>query len=101
LPAGQFFPTGSSCTPIAARPPDTLGFRNLDLQVSKDFQIRGDVALYARLDFLNVFNNTNYSDYNVDFGNTGVLPPHPVTFNQIGNILSTPRTVKLQAGVRF
>jgi len=24
-----------------------------------------------------------------------------VTFNQIGNILSTPRTLKLQAGVRF
>jgi hypothetical protein len=29
------------------------------------------------------------------------LPPHPVTFNQIGNILGTPRTLKLQAGVRF
>jgi hypothetical protein len=35
LPDGQVFPTGSRCTPISARPPDTLGFRDLDLQVSR------------------------------------------------------------------
>jgi hypothetical protein len=35
------------------------------------------------------------------FGTSGMPPPSPVTFNQIGNILSTPRTLKLQAGVRF
>lgn len=101
LPAGQVFPTGSSCTIIASRPPDTLGTRNLDLQMSKDFDVGGGVAVYARLDLLNVFNNTNYSDYNANYGNSGVLPAHPVTFNQVGNILGTPRTLKLQAGVRF
>jgi hypothetical protein len=58
-------------------------------------------AVYVRLDMLNVFNNTNYSDYNVDYGSNGNLPANPVTFNQVGNILGTPRTLKLQAGVKF
>ena len=101
LPAGQVFSTGSSCTPVAARPPDFLGTRELDLQVSKDVDLGNAVALYARLDLLNVFNNTNYADYNLNYGNTGRPLPSPVTFSQIGNILGTPRTLKLQAGVRF
>ena len=101
LPDGQVFATGSSCTPVSARPPDTLGFRDLDLQVSKDFAVHDAVSVYVRLDLLNVFNNTNYADYNVNYGNSGVPPPNPVTFNQIGNILGTPRTLKLQGGVRF
>jgi hypothetical protein len=50
---------------------------------------------------LNVFNNTNYSDYNVDYGSNGNVPANPVTFNQAGNILGTPRTLKLQGGVKF
>jgi hypothetical protein len=37
----------------------------------------------------------------ISYGNTGVPPPDPVTFNQVGNILGTPRTLKLPAGVRF
>jgi hypothetical protein len=78
-----------------------LGYRDLDLQVTKDFEVGGGVAVYARLDLLNVFDNTNYFDYNVNFGNTGVPPPNPVTFNQKGNIQGTPRTLKLTAGVRF
>ena len=101
LPPGQVFPTGSNCTPISATPPDTFGFRDLDLQVTKDIALRGDLSMYVRLDLLNVFNNTNYSDYNIDYGSSGVPPPHPVTFNQIGNIVGTPRTLKLQGGVKF
>ncbi|HWM70613.1 MAG TPA: TonB-dependent receptor [Steroidobacteraceae bacterium] len=101
LPDGQVFPTGSKCTPVAVRPPDFLGYRDLDLQVSKDFAVHDAVSVYVRLDLLNVFNNTNYSDYNVNFGTTGVPPANPVTFNQVGNILGTPRTLKLQGGVRF
>jgi hypothetical protein len=101
LPDGQVFATGSRCTPVAARPPDFLGSRELDLQVTKDVDLGKALALYVRLDLLNVFNNTNYADYNSNYGNTGVPPRNPVTFNQIGNILGTPRTLKLQAGVRF
>jgi outer membrane receptor protein involved in Fe transport len=100
-PPGQVFATGSSCTPISARPPDTLGYRDLDLQVSKDFALHDQLSMYVRLDLLNVFNNTNYAEYNLNYGHSGVPPPNPVTFNQVGNILGTPRTLKLQGGVRF
>jgi len=101
LPDGEVFSTGSKCTPIASRPPDTFGYKDLDLQVSKDFPVHNDVALYVRLDMLNVFNNTNYSDYNVDYGSNGNVSANPVTFNQVGNILGVPRTLKLQGGVKF
>jgi hypothetical protein len=90
-----------SAVDAAARPPDFLGTRELDLQVTKDVDLGHAVAMYVRLDLLNVFNKTNYADYNLDYGNTGVPPPSPVTFSQIGNILGTPRMLKLQAGVRF
>jgi hypothetical protein len=101
LPDGAVFSTGSKCTPIASRPPDTFGYKDLDLQVSKNFPVHNDVAVYVRLDMLNVFNNTNYSDYNVDYGSNGNVPANPVTFNQVGNILGVPRTLKLQGGVKF
>jgi hypothetical protein len=55
----------------------------------------------SSLDMLNVFNNTNYSDYQVDYGSKGNVPANPVTFNQVGNILGVPRTLKLQGGVKF
>ena len=101
LPAGQLFENGSNCRVLSARPPDTLGYRDLDVQVSKNIPIHNELMAYVRLDLLNVFNNTNYSDYNVKYGNTGTPPANPVTFNQVGNILGTPRTLKLQGGVRF
>jgi outer membrane receptor protein involved in Fe transport len=101
LPAGQVFPTGSSCTPIAATPPDTFGYRDTDIQISKNVDLGNSVAMYVRLDLLNVFNNANFVDYVKNYGNTGTLPAHPVTFNQTGNIVGVPRTLKLQAGVRF
>jgi len=101
LPAGEFFSTGSKCTFTASRPPDTFGYKDLDLQVSKSVPVHDGVSVYVRLDLLNVFNNTNYSDYNVDYGSNGNVPANPVTFNQVGNILGTPRTLKLQGGVKF
>jgi outer membrane receptor protein involved in Fe transport len=101
LPDGAVFATGSKCTFAAARPPDTFGYKDLDLQVSKDFAVHDAVSVYVRFDLLNVFNNTNYSDYNVNYGTNGTTPANPVTFNQVGNILGTPRTLKLQGGVRF
>jgi hypothetical protein len=69
--------------------------------VSKDFALHDQLSMYVRPDLLNVFNNTNYAEYNLNYGHSGVPPPNPVTFNQVGNILGTPRTLKLQGGVRF
>jgi outer membrane receptor protein involved in Fe transport len=101
LADGQFFPTGSSCTPIAGTPPDKLGYRNVDLQVSKDFEFFGSSAVYVRVDLLNVFNNKNYSDYLLNWGDNGVPNPTPARFNRVGNIDGVPRTVKMSVGFRF
>jgi outer membrane receptor protein involved in Fe transport len=98
---GNFFPTGSSCTPIAGTPTTKLGYRNLDLQVTKSFEIAGTSSVYARIDLLNVFNYANYSDYIVSWGQNGVRNPNPVTYNSIGNITGVPRTIKASMGWRF
>jgi hypothetical protein len=99
--SGQFFPTGSSCTPVAGAPPDTLGYRSVDLQVSKSFEIAGTSSLYVRLDMLNVFNNDNFQDYQKSWGQNGVPNTEPVTFLRTGNIIGVPRTFKMSLGFRF
>jgi hypothetical protein len=60
LPDGQVFPNGNSCVPEGVRPPDFLGYRETDLQVSKDINFGKYASAYVRLDFLNVFNNANF-----------------------------------------
>jgi outer membrane receptor protein involved in Fe transport len=101
LAPGQFFPTGSSCTPVAGTPPDTLGYRNVDLQASKSFDIAGTTSVYVRVDMLNIFNNQNFQDYEKSWGQNGVPNPQPVTFFRTGNIVGVPRTFKMTMGFRF
>ncbi len=101
LPSGEYFPTGSSCTPVSIAPRNFFGYRELDLQFSKDFTLPGSLTLYARVDVLNVFNWYNFSDYNTNYGSSGVLPANAVTYNTVGNILGVPRTFKAQLGMRF
>jgi hypothetical protein len=101
LAPGQFFPTGSSCTPSAETPPTTFGYRSVDLQVSKSFEFAQQTSMYVRLDLLNAFNAANYSDYIVNWGQNGVRTPDPVTYNNVGNITGVPRTVKASLGMKF
>ena len=101
LPNGEYYATGSSCQPMALQPKNFFGYRQLDLQLTKDFDLPGGVSTYLRVDALNVFNWYNYSDYNTNFPQTGVLPPDAVTYNRQGNILGTPRMFKATLGVRF
>jgi outer membrane receptor protein involved in Fe transport len=95
---GQRFPTGSGCTPFGATPPG-LGYRSLDLQVTKDFNIWQTATAYARFDVINVFNVKNYADY-VLTPNNGVLSTG-VAYNPTGNIFGVPRELRLQLGARF
>jgi outer membrane receptor protein involved in Fe transport len=101
LAPGQTFPTGSNGTPIAGTPPDTFGYRDVDLQVSKDFTLAESSTLYVRFDALNVFNYNNYSDYLVSWGSNGVANPNPVVYNRVGNITGVPRTFKMSMGFKF
>ena len=101
LAPGQFFPTGSSCTPAAGTPPTTFGYRSVDVQVSKSFAFGGNTSMYARLDLLNAFNTANYTDYVVNWGQNGVPNPEPVKYNTVGNITGVPRTLKASIGMKF
>jgi outer membrane receptor protein involved in Fe transport len=98
---GNFFPNGSSCTPVAGTPKTTFGYRNLDLQATKSFEVAGSSSLYVRVDVLNVFNYANYADYLANWGSNGVPSPDPVRFNPTGNISGVPRTFKASMGWRF
>jgi hypothetical protein len=69
--------------------------------LSKDIDLPGGFTTYVRVDALNIFNWYNYSDYNTNFGQTGVLPANAVTYNPQGNLLGTPRMFKATIGVRF
>lgn len=89
-------PNLSSCPPHAARPDDTFGYRSLDLQATKEFDLDG-VQLYGRIDLLNVFNWNNYIDV-ITTNEDGTLTAR---YNEIGNITGVPRTVKIEVGMRF
>jgi outer membrane receptor protein involved in Fe transport len=99
---GFTYPTGSSCTPIAAIPKNFFGYKTLDLQVTKNFTISHFGTAYIRLDGLNVFNYHNYADtINNWFNAAGVANSNPVTYNTNGNINGVPRTLKLMVGAKF
>jgi outer membrane receptor protein involved in Fe transport len=98
---GITYATGSGCTPISATPKNFFGYRSLDLQITKNFQIRNYGLVYIRLDGLNVFNWYSYANTNNNWGTNGVPNANPVTYNYIGNINGVPRTLKLMAGAKF
>jgi outer membrane receptor protein involved in Fe transport len=98
---GVTYATGGPCTPISATPKNFFGYRTLDLQITKNFQISHYGLVYIRLDGLNVFNWYNYATTNNNWGTNGVPNPNPVTYNYTGNINGVPRTLKLMAGAKF
>jgi hypothetical protein len=115
------FPTGSFCTPIAGTVGsgsgvtdpngtsahsfiaggDIFGYRQIDLQATKDIELPHGTSLYLRFDLLNVFNYKNYSDYITNWTSNGVANSDPVAYNRIGNITGVPRTFKFSMGFRF
>ncbi|WP_250626184.1 TonB-dependent receptor [Pinirhizobacter soli] len=80
-----------------------FGYRDVDLQATKDFKIWGDVAAYMRFDILNVFNWKNFDPAAVvtNYGSNGVLNSNPVTYDKHGNIVFVPRTARFTVGLKF
>ncbi|MEO5628746.1 MAG: TonB-dependent receptor [Thermomonas sp.] len=74
-----------------------FGYRDIDLQATKDFKIGEMATVYARVDLLNAFNFKNYSGYQVN----NSKPNLNVVYNTNGDITYYPRTLKLEVGVRF
>lgn len=108
---GQVEANGSTCVPMAATPSGSKflvggniwGYRDIDLQLTKDFVISGDTKIYARFDILNLFNWQNFadSDYLTNWGSQGALNSRPVSVNKKGNITYVPRTARFTVGLKF
>jgi len=81
----------------ASRPHKTLGYKNVDLQLSKDITFVHSLSGYVRVDVLNVFNWHNYDPLAISVNGDTLR----ATYNKEGNIIGTPFTVKLSGGLRF
>lgn len=76
------------------------GYRDVDLQASKNIDVGHGMNLQFRFDALNVFNFHNYADTLDYYPNqaAGLYRPY---YNKVGNIMGVPRTFKLTADLRF
>jgi len=73
-----------------------FGYRDVDLQASKNFDLGRGIVLQLRVDALNVFNFKNYAD-TIDYYNGSYQPQ----YNKVGNIMGVPRTYKITADMKF
>ena len=89
---------GGNTVFYSVRPHKFLGYKDLDLQFTKNFSVLHQVDAYARVDILNVFNWKNYDPGAIYYPVYGV--PRDV-YNTTGPIIGTPFMVKLSAGFRF
>jgi outer membrane receptor protein involved in Fe transport len=77
-----------------------FGYRDIDLQATKNFKVYGNFNAYVRIDLINAFNWKNSVDYLTNFGGGGVYNPQ-VFYNPTGNITGYPRTLRATAGISF
>jgi outer membrane receptor protein involved in Fe transport len=87
---------GSNAYPAAAKFNETLGYKALDLQVTKNFEVGSGYTLYARIDALNV---TNAQNFDSTAGSWNY--PSAPQYNKTGPIIGVPRTLKFTIGGRF
>ncbi len=90
-------PNEPRCRPASATPDGTWGYRSLDLQATKEFEL-GGIQLYGRLDLLNAFNWKNYNNVIVTDNRDGTIDAE---YSTTGNITGVPRTLKFEVGMRF
>jgi hypothetical protein len=104
-------PSGAPCIKVGVLPNDgkkkflvggdVFGYRSIDFQATKNFDITHGMSVYVRFDLLNAFNYKNYDGYSVrTWGGNGVYAPD-IAYNTTGNISGVPRTFKLSAGFRW
>jgi len=100
---------GAGLRAVAVTPPGNgrfliggkiYGYRDIDLQATKNFKIHGNLDAYVRIDLINVFNWKNTVGYLQNFGTGGVYDPQ-VFYNPAGDIEGYPRTLRATAGISF
>ena len=89
---------------MSKTPTGTLGYRDFDVQITKNFDLPRGQVFYVRADALNLFNSFNPDSFNIDVGDYSSLNGNNLarpTANRGGNILGTPATFKLSLGYKF
>ncbi|MDF3020129.1 MAG: rane protein [Steroidobacteraceae bacterium] len=92
------FPTGAGCTAVGYDIGGT-GYKSLDLQVTKNFELGDMGSMYLRLDGINLTNAHNLVDYINENGPDGVISGG--RYNPNGNITGLPRTLRASFGIKF
>lgn len=92
------FPTGAACTGIGYDIGGT-GYKSLDLQVTKNFELGDLGSMYLRLDGINLTNAYNFVDYINTTGTDGLI--NGGRYNRTGNITGLPRTLRASFGIKF
>jgi hypothetical protein len=101
---------GAGCQAVGIFPPGNgrfliggkiFGYRDLDLQATKNFMIHGTLGAYVRIDLINAFNWNNYTLYLENWGKNGQMNRIPVVYNPTGDISGYPRTLKVSMGLKF
>lgn len=82
---------------LSEKPTGMLGYKDIDLQVSKNFALPSGFDGYVRVDVINLFNWNNPDPAAIQFPNQYAKP----TYNKTGPIVGLPFTVKLSTGVKF
>ena len=91
---------GGTAGVVSLKPGNFLGYKDLDLQLTKNLTFFHTFTAYVRVDLINVFNWHNFdpaAEQSV-FANNVPVSAH---FNPTGPIVGLPRTFRLSAGVRF
>jgi hypothetical protein len=90
-------PYGGSTLEVSGKPRDFFGYRDVDVQITKNIVLPHGTSAYVRLDLLNVLNIYNF-DSSAATWNQSSTPP---IYNTTGPILGVPFTVKLTGGLKF
>jgi hypothetical protein len=83
----------------AVTPHGLIGYKDLDLQVTKNFTFFHTFSAYARVDAINVFNWHNYSGVGFNTDSNGI--PTRAYYDKNSAIIGAPFTIRLSAGLRF
>ena len=86
------------------RPNGFLGYRDIDLQISKHITFYRSIGGFVRADLLNLFNFKNFDPGSISYpGGTTFAQTYSATpvYNRQGAIVGTPFMVKFSGGLRF
>ena len=91
-------PDNGAPTNFVSRSPNkTIGYKDVDIQLTKNFRLPSGVEGYARVDVINLFNWENDAQGSIYFPDSNSTPK----YTKGGPIDGLPLTVKLSTGVRF